>query len=628
VLPTHFSLLKHTALFFFLLVFSFKILNAQWKDRPVSTVAKLKAAIGKQQPKAELSKAQLAIKSGNYDKADSILQHWLMEADQLQTTSYQYYDIYASKGEALLLAGIYDQAYEGFLKSYSYAVKAGDKICIAEALKNLGVIYDQIGKKNIAQAFLNKAYHNALQAKAINLQADVMVEQANILLNNGELNQAALLYSKASDLFEAGYDTVSYARSLMLMADCYVESGINSIAADIYNHILFTFYWYEESRLAAQCLLSMGRIMKNSRQFDKATHLFHQALNSAVKTGEKKLQSQVYAELSKMYEALNDYSQALLCYKKYHQLWVEIYNDRILQQTNKLEAQYKAKQRQQEIIYLNKQNDILLNNATLKENQRNILIILAILLLVIVVLVSVNYTQKLRNEHLKLQQERSAYQQQIQDMLNAEELKTITAMLEGQDRERQRLARDLHDRVGSMLSATKLYFRSLLEVSDNETVKDKIKKASAILDDTTKEVRSISHDLEASHLRNEGLDKALGELSERINQSAVIRVHYHHYTEQTVLNTQLEIALYSIVQELISNVIKHANATDIHIEINRMSDSLNLIFTDNGVGFDVQKAAAGIGLKNIRKRLEPFSGSMEIDSTDGIGSTFIIDIPL
>jgi len=153
-------------------------------------------------------------------------------------------------------------------------------------------------------------------------------------------------------------------------------------------------------------------------------------------------------------------------------------------------------------------------------------------------------------------------------------------------------------------------------------------KSSLLLKDAMDEVRRISHDLSSGVLVNFGLLPALRELGQSISNGSSMQFDITAFGLQGKLEQSLEIQLYRIVQELIANTLKHANAQHISIDLTMNEGQLCLTYEDDGTGFNTGHTAEGIGLQNINSRLEPYSGQLVIDSAPGRGSTFIIQLPI
>ncbi|RDC63195.1 CheR family methyltransferase [Adhaeribacter pallidiroseus] len=201
----------------------------------------------------------------------------------------------------------------------------------------------------------------------------------------------------------------------------------------------------------------------------------------------------------------------------------------------------------------------------------------------------------------------------------------LNAILETQETERKRISESLHNGLGQLLYATKLKIADLqLESAHNKELK---RVVDDLLDDAIKETRQLSFELMPSILRDFGLEAALGEICKRVSSSK-LQVQCEVIGLKERLDDVLETALFRISQELLNNILKHAQATEANIQVVKQKSKLVLRVEDNGEGFEVQKVGlGGLGLSSIRNRLVLVDGSMNIDSEPGQGSRFTIIIP-
>jgi signal transduction histidine kinase len=224
----------------------------------------------------------------------------------------------------------------------------------------------------------------------------------------------------------------------------------------------------------------------------------------------------------------------------------------------------------------------------------------------------------LRITKLKRIQAREAYQKEINNLLQSQELKSVEAMLSGQDKERKRIAQDLHDRLGSILSATKMYFESVLP--EKLLSSEKGEKACNLLDQAIDQTRLISYDLTSGVLSKFGFAAALEDLKQTVEGSGSIKMLLNLSNNSQRFTADTEINLYRIVQEAVSNILKHAEATEIKIRLNLSENQYLLSIEDNGKGFDTSVAQTGMGLQNMLARTGKFKGDYSIKSEPGNGT--------
>ena len=204
--------------------------------------------------------------------------------------------------------------------------------------------------------------------------------------------------------------------------------------------------------------------------------------------------------------------------------------------------------------------------------------------------------------------------------------------MDGQEKERRRIAQELHDRLGSMLSMVKIHFKSVEDqiVNLKESNKKQYEKANQLLDGACEEVRKISHDLISSVLYKFGLPVAIENLVDSIQESGQLEIEFiKSGLEDERYKYETEINIYRILQELISNVLKHSKASEMIVQLIQRNNNLRIQVEDNGVGFDPSNTVSdGIGLQGIRARVDQLEAEMNIDSNPGSGTLINIDIPL
>ncbi|WP_456461386.1 sensor histidine kinase [Reichenbachiella sp.] len=217
--------------------------------------------------------------------------------------------------------------------------------------------------------------------------------------------------------------------------------------------------------------------------------------------------------------------------------------------------------------------------------------------------------------------------QEIEDLLKKQELKSAYNILEGQDRAYKQVAEELHDNLGSMLVTLNMLSDTLPKKTDPESLKNLAAKISEIAAQATEATRKISHSLHSGLLKHFGLTAAINELIDALNEAHTIQVTSHIDLGEE-MDSQTNVQVYRIIQELVNNTLKHAKANNINIDLSVTGDHLTLIFEDDGVGFDANQEEKGLGLKNLRSRVDRMDGHLTIESNKGKGATTIIELPL
>ncbi|SFB50566.1 sensor histidine kinase [Algoriphagus aquimarinus] len=215
---------------------------------------------------------------------------------------------------------------------------------------------------------------------------------------------------------------------------------------------------------------------------------------------------------------------------------------------------------------------------------------------------------------------------EIEKLLEKQELKSAYALIEGQDQERKRIAAEIHDNVGNLMATLKIFSDLVLQKELDPEVKRLNLKINDITETVTTEIRKISHSLDAGTIQNFGFKPAIAQLREAIESSGKIELFTQIDIDGRFANTT-SLHLYRIIQELITNTLKHGKASKSRLEITQLENEISIIYEDNGIGFDSNATSkSGIGLQNIKSRINYLQGELTIHSSEK-GSTFIIEIP-
>jgi signal transduction histidine kinase/predicted ATPase len=215
-------------------------------------------------------------------------------------------------------------------------------------------------------------------------------------------------------------------------------------------------------------------------------------------------------------------------------------------------------------------------------------------------------------------------------LIEAQKDAHLKALMQTQDNERKRIAGDLHDSLGSLLSSVRLRFNGL-QHEFFQKVPEKAQRFSdsiKLLDEAIDELRQISHNMVPVSLSRFGLRSALQTFVAQVNASGQLDVHLQILGLEVRLPEEMEVRLYRICQELVQNVIKHAKATTLRIQIIRHRDSLNMVVEDNGVGLMKDTLNRGFGFSTIQSNVDLFKGTFGIESQSGKGCLVLIDLPI
>ncbi len=218
------------------------------------------------------------------------------------------------------------------------------------------------------------------------------------------------------------------------------------------------------------------------------------------------------------------------------------------------------------------------------------------------------YQRRILKQQKEHQQKEAEYQQQL-----------MRANLLSQEKERNRIGKDLHDGVGAMLSTSKLYFRHLKQEEHPEKFDELKKKAIDLLDETMTSVRRVSHDLKPIVLERLGLVEAVMNMADQLNESEMIKVCFNN-DWQGHMDKEFELNWFRIVQELLNNTLRHSGATEVHMELSGDTEQVRFEYSDNGVGIKSEPTTkTGLGMQNIVSRLSLMQGELRYGENNTAG---------
>jgi len=359
-----------------------------------------------------------------------------------------------------------------------------------------------------------------------------------------------------------------------------------------------------------QANLQLARVLTLQKKYGEAEQILLAMEKEIAQTTGKVHLNILLDYQSRLYEDWGDYKKALKYYKAFKEMSDSASSEQNKQYASRLEVEYETAK---------KEAQINLQQAAIKQkNTLNyILIGSAVALLIISLLSYRNYRSK-----QKLQQQR------ISELETEKQLMATQALLKGQEDERSRLARDLHDGLGGLLSGVKLQLGAmkgnLIMAEDHARV---FNNALNKLDESIREMRRVAHNMMPEALLNLGLSQALQDYCAGLSESQQFTINCQLYGLDQRMSPSSEVVVYRIVQELLNNAVKHAGATTILAQVMRQDSRLTITVEDNGKGFDKDQmdSMQTAGLKNIQSRVHYLRGQMDIQTAPGKGTSVHIE---
>ncbi|MBL0146751.1 MAG: sensor histidine kinase [Chitinophagaceae bacterium] len=424
-------------------------------------------------------------------------------------------------------------------------------------------------------------------------------------------------YTQALELDKQGLDLCTKENLVFFksqfydnMANCYMYSGKFDDAKKYFLQSLLIDSSFENKKQMSDTYLNLGNLSMMQKDYTQAKNHFLHSISLSEKSGYKQGKYQALALLSETYTHLSDHNNAMAALKNAYKIKDSIINEQSVSKIAEYEALYQTEKKEQQLK---------LQSAQL--SKKNYLIGGIASAMALLILFGFTFYKKRQAQNkLQLQQE----------VIKQQEIAT-KAILEAEETERQRIARDLHDGVGQVMSAAKMN----LSAFENELIfKDEQQKLSFekvinLVDEGCKEVRNVSHQMMPNALLKAGLASAVKEFIDKID-SRVLKVNFYAEGLNERIDNNIEIVLYRVIQECVNNVIKHSGANQLHISLIKDKDGISATIEDNGKGFNAndKENFEGIGLKNIKLRVEFLKGTVDFDSYVGNGTLVAIHVPL
>lgn len=499
------------------------------------------------------------------------------------------------------------------------------KIKLLTAYMNLGLVYNELNQWDKALFY----HRRGLQELSPETEKDIKAYYLKLHLIHDfiELNQldsAAFYLNREQDAFlslnQADITSQYYANLGMYRQ----KKGALTEALASYQKCFDYAKEANNKFRQEQMLARMGKIYMDQKNYRQSIPLFEKAVELSHAVKDKPSEKAYLKYLATLYTLTHNDHLAAINYQQYIHLNDSLNETESKKKINEIENKYQSAKKELRILSLEKDNKLKTAELKQKRTANMALITGCILLLLLAVLSYINF----KNKNRLLKQREMLHRQKISEMENERKLLAAQSVLKGQEDERSRLARDLHDGVGGLLSGVKYSMSHMkgnifLSAENAATFNNVISQ----LDQSISELRRVSHNMMPEALIKFGLKEALENYCESLNLSGRTNLKLQTYTLDERMEQATEIVIYRIIQELLNNVLKHAEAKNVLIQLVRENDRFNLTVEDDGKGFDITEAAQkqGAGLANIKARAEYLNGSVDIISRKGEGTSVHVE---
>ncbi|NBA86108.1 hypothetical protein GVN16_10075 [Emticicia sp. CRIBPO] len=509
-------------------------------------------------------------------------------------------------------SGQYDKAYQHGIKALKLAEETKNQNQIARINLRLGEVrqnlhdfegavknYEtsmEVCRRNNFEATLNlnrwmlaKVYidHFKDHPKAYKLQKD-------LILSYRELKDSAQLSGALNTTANGLIKNSRFSEAKVLLLEAY------QIAQKV-NYKLFTQY----------ICFNLGKVALTEGKFDEAKKYFNEGLKIAKETDNKDALASVTNDFSNYYFAIHDFPKAFSAEFEAESIKGDTRAKAVMNSMADAEVKYQTEEKEK----------VILEQELQIANQRNWILGVIGAALITLLVILLFYTNRQARQKAQFAAEKLRLQTE-----------KTSAIVEAEETERIRLAKELHDGVGPMLSLAKIQLETAMNQTQFNSIEQEsfFKNANTMIDDAANEIRTVSHDLMPNALLMHGLVTAVREFVNRLSLTGKVKVSLDIANLDERLPQLTETVLYRVLQELIGNIIKHSEAASVQIQLVRHTNELIMMIEDDGKGFDTSQMAnfKGIGLKNIISRVDFLNGKVNFDSNPNRGTTVIVEVPL
>ncbi len=536
-------------------------------------------------------------------------------------------EVHQHFGDYYFTTSSYDDSFRSYKKSIDLFEKIGDSTHLYQVKLSLANLYIFQDEDDGAERLLQEAiqYYNR-ENKGVKL-ARAYLDLSRIYLDREDFEKEIYYLNKSVDINRMLKDTLLDITIEIEKSNSYVRLGEKNKALGTAERALALSKEIDNPEFIAQSLLTVGnayQIKKNSKLSIEYLRQSHQL----TAPGNAPQFRDIYKTMATAFAEQESYDSAFIYINKFVALNDSLQNAAQLETANRLSRQYESQKKDEKIQELSQEK----NSAEFSiRKQRNLLIsaLIGFLAILTGIYFIIRFFQKqISTRELINRQNEKINKQKITELENNMKIESMHAMIEGQEAERERVAKDLHDSLGGLLSTVKLQFDSLENKLEGVSTIKNYQNANRLLDTACQEVRDIARNMQPSSLVNLGLVAAVRDLINRIDDPDQQTIDFQHYGLENKLENTVALTVYRLVQELLNNSIKHSKAKEILIQLTREANEFIIMVEDDGVGFDVEGVEKGMGTENILSRVNYLKGDLSVHSEKGKGTTTLITVPL
>lgn len=523
--------------------------------------------------------------------------------------------LYMNKANTLVEIYRYDEAIGLHMNSINIREELKDSAGLAQSFNNLAVLFRRNQEFDKAIDYLRKAQEINLKfgnKRALGLIASNL---ATNYINKNELDSVAELLDESVAYFEAVSDIRGIGLAQHNYGQFLSDQGNHRDAEERMLKALDIRKRIGSNTEIGDTYANLGKL-KIAQGDLGAAKTYLQAAESLLDTAQTtETHLNVYAYQRDLHERIGDFKLAFAYQKKELDVERARYTEDARINAIKADSRYELEKRDLQLA---------LEREKVRENR---LVSFFVLAVIVLAFVAVSFVLLLR-----WKQSKERHKAQLQFLAQQQRIETAKGLRRAEEEERKRIAGKLHDDVGALLSVAKLNIDQLekdLFVADSGAT-TKLATAQKLLGDVSDTVRSISHTLMPIAMEKYGLKAALFDLINAVNSSGKLKIEdiIEGLDDTAYWSEDFQLGLYRIVQEILNNIIKHAQASHVLVQIVELEQTVSIYMEDNGNGFDTSTKETGLGIKLLKSNIEYLNGFIEINGHQNQGTFVVIELPI
>ncbi|GAB2774667.1 hypothetical protein GCM10027175_10750 [Hymenobacter latericoloratus] len=525
-----------------------------------------------------------------------------------------------NRGNVADRQGRYEAATQFYLQAVSHLAGTAEVPTTLTVYANLGNSFQALNQPEQAAAYWG-------QAVALGRATGPVPELAPVYLQLAALQLQQARPDSAWQLLRAAYPIIErhpfYAGEYYgTLGQYYLGRQLPQPARQAFRRALPYATTKGALGYQAKILFNLGQAEAQLGDLSQARATMQRSLALTQQLGDAQQLISNLAALAHLEEQAGQWQQALYYYRRGQQLRDTLAGAAVQARVRELETRFRTRQQAQQLQALRRERAAQ-QQALLQQRRLS----MAYLGLALAALGAGGLLGLLLRHRQRLaRQQRELQAQRIRQLEQEKQLLSTTAMLQGQEEERRRLARDLHDGLGGMLSTVKLYLGTVRgRVVLSEEAAALFAQSVDHLDSSISELRRVARNMMPEALLTFGLPQALQDLCAAAQQAGGLQVHLQTYGLEARLDHATEVALYRLVQELLNNVLKHAQARQVLVQLMRHHHDVQLVVEDDGRGFDPNGTRMGVGLRSMQARADYLGGTLDVRSGPGQGTAVSLD---